>query len=253
MPILHSKKYNYLAYHFPKAGCTFLKRFFTHLHKEEDEELSDTIIPLLDVNTFQYIVYAVNMFKFDKSLRPNIKHAFCFTRHPYTRAVSMYTNKYIQRDIAERWAVRNLPRNLCFYNFLKEMTEQYYKSSDKPPAHYKPMSSCQHKWVDYVVLHSESGHEGLISHYNKYLPEIPECKVIDAIEWASKIPNKTVYGKEEGDATRINFYGVQPKDSPNGLDLKTITHTRESFLTEETKQIIYNFYREDFERFGYEP
>jgi len=100
-----------------------------------------------------------------------------------------------------------------------------------------------HEWICrlYSVLHIESGYEALISHYNKYLPEIPESKVIDAVEWASKITNKTVYGKEEGDATRINFYE------------KTLTHTRDSFLTEETKEIIYNFYREDFERFGYEP
>ena len=34
-----------------------------------------------------------------------------------------------------------------------------YDCEEKPPAHYKPMSNCVHKWVDYVVLHSESQHE----------------------------------------------------------------------------------------------
>lgn len=245
MPVLHSKKYNYLAYHFPKAGCTFFKRFFTHLHREEDEEWSDKIIPLLDKSTFDNIKYAVDMFKLDNNLRLNIKHAFCYTRHPYTRAVSMYTNKYIYKGMAEKWAIRNLPENLSFYNFLTEMIDRY-DCEKIPPSHYKRMSTeCGiPNWICklYSVLHIESGYESLIAHYNKYLPEIPESKVIDAIEWASKISNKTVYGKEEGDATRINFYGV-----------KTLTHTRDSFLTEETKQIIYNFYREDFERFGYEP
>ena len=147
--------------------------------------------------------------------------------------------------MAEKWAIRNLPENLSFYNFLTEMIGRY-DCEKIPPSHYKRMSTeCGiHKWICklYSVVHIESGYEGLIAHYNKYLPEIPESKVIDAIEWASKISNKTVYGKEEGDATRINFYGE-----------KTLTHTRDSFLTEETKQIIYNFYREDFERFGYEP
>lgn len=245
MPVLHSKKYNYLAYHFPKAGCTFFKRFFTHLHREEDEEWSDKIIPLLDKSTIDNIQYAVDMFKFDNNLRLNIKRAFCFTRHPYTRAVSMYTNKYIYKWMAEKWATRNLPENLSFYNFLTEMIDRY-DCEKRPPSHYKRMSTeCGiPKWIYrfYSVVHSELGHEGLIAHYNKYLPEIAESKIVDAIEWASKISNKTVYGKEEGDATRINFYGV-----------KTLTHTRDSFLTEETKEIIYNFYREDFERFGYEP
>lgn len=76
----YSKKYNYIIGWNAKSGCTLLRNIFLDLHKDEVKHISNK----------HHEIHK------DFPLQNNIENipVFILVRNPYSRIVSMFTNKY---------------------------------------------------------------------------------------------------------------------------------------------------------------
>lgn len=256
--ILYSPHYKYAMFTTPKSGCTFSGLMFMLLHYKEyeNDELNtemERVLDLLDnTKTFTGCISlhpkiynrAVELSKnLIKKHKPS--HRFLVTRNPYNRAVSMYTDKYIylDKERADRWGKENLPANLNFIQFLEESRNRGGLINSH---HYQ--TQCNHVQrnlgvSDMTKLHKlkiENKDEGILNHYKTYIPDLDQNMLLDAIIESKKIPNRSAYGTETTNASRIIFYD------------KRLTHTKDSFLTRYTKNKIYDMYQEDFLKLGYE-
>ena len=84
MPRCYSKKYDYMIKYHPKSGCTIFRHLFLELHKDE-------ISP--DVSHVTHHVIE-KLFPYNNQRVPFKLH---LVRNPYTRVVSMFTNKMCSR------------------------------------------------------------------------------------------------------------------------------------------------------------
>lgn len=249
---LYSPHYKYAMFTTPKSGCTSLGLMFMLLHYKEyeDDELNTETEKVLDLLnktkeprgciSLHPKVYA-RAVELSTNLCKKPLHRFLVTRNPYDRAVSMYTDKYREPDKMDIWAGKNMPPNLNFIQFLDELRK---RGGLRRSHHYQ--TQCNHmssnnKNIDEIVkLKLEDKDEGISNHYKTYIPDVDQSILLDALIKSKKIPNKSPFGTETTNASRINFYD------------KPLTHSRNAFLTRYTKTQIYNMYEEDFIKLGYE-
>lgn len=244
---LFSKNHNYTVHINPKSGCTFMKFLFIYLHWEEHEDdftdeqkaiLSEPNAPCTHYEKICLIKDIQKIWKSQPRKTPT-QHNFVFTRDPYHRAVSMYVDKYARDHAPDTWGHENLPKDLSFNSFLDELIR--LEPSDYEKSHFSSATICpESRNIGTIRLKCEDGYAAIVKHYGKYIPSIDLYKLVEAIDFARVTNNSSTYGNEDSDASNINFYH------------KDITHTKNSFLTEETKEKIFKLYKTDFRMFGYQ-
>lgn len=262
---LYSPHYKYTMYTTPKSGCTFLGLMFMLLHYKEyeDDELNtqmQKVLDLLDRTKERTGCILLHPEVYAKAVRNSTKmvgrprqeknleekHRFLVTRNPYSRAVSMYVDKYcyLEEKRSDKWGKAKLDKNLTFLKFLDQVRD---RGGLRKSHHYQTqcyhINKNKHFRVDDITtlskLKIEDKDEGLLSHYKTYVPDLDQSILLNAIVESKKIPNRSPYGTETKYSSRIIFYN------------KPLTHTKDSFLTRSAKRKIYKMYEEDFLKLGY--
>ena len=244
---LYSPKYNYVAHFIPKCACTFVRCMFLYMHHDEyDMEMKEIFDKVKNnkeiTNTHSLIIDIHNKSREGKSLPIKKCPRFVVVRNPYSRAVSMYTDKYIGNSPSDKWGKEYLPKDLTFNQFLDTIKILQDQLESRPNSHFHiqmKRSPLNKKVTSKIKI--EDGNQPILDWYKYNVPNLDQSLINDAIDFGNMFHNPSHYGDQEGDATNINFYK------------KPITHTKESFLTTETKQKIFDIYKKDFTILGYEP
>ena len=107
----YSKKYNYLIIFNPKSGCSTFRKMFLNLH--EDELL---VHPTDGYHSLQ------DHFKLPSDVNINNLNKIILCRNPYTRVVSMFTNRYCNKieNKRELYSLFNLKEN-TFTEFVNHL------------------------------------------------------------------------------------------------------------------------------------
>lgn len=243
---LYSPKYNYVLHFIPKCACTFVRCMFLYMHHNEYDIEMKQIFEKIKNNKNMIEVHNLICDIHNKSRQDNLPNKGCprflIVRNPYSRAVSMYTDKYIGNSPCDKWGKEYLPKDLTFNQFLSAIKKLQDHLEDRSNSHFHiqmrrpPMNL---KITTKIKL--EDGKQPILDWYKYNIPSLDQSLINDAIDFGNMFRNPSRYGDQEGDATNINFYK------------KPITHTKESFLTTETKQKIFDIYEKDFKILGYEP
>jgi len=251
----YSPDYNYSIYTTQKSGCSTIGLFFLLLHYPEyDNRLLNSRMEKVIEKLYQCEKYTgidnlhpelLGIIKKENKLyeKPH-NNCFLVVRNPYTRAVSMYVDKYIKTDRQDIWGRANLNKDLSFYDFLIEIKRLggFLESNHFRTQFYHVMKNNNLNTQEIMQMPKikiEDGDKAILNYYKKNIPELDQEKIIKALSLARKVPNLTTFGEEQGNASMINFYD------------KKITHTRQSFLRKNTKDIIKQLYKEDFMVMGY--
>lgn len=252
---LYSPDYNYSIYATEKSGGSTIGLFFLLLHYPEyrnnllNSKMEEAVEKLYQCEEYTGLdnlhPELLQIVKEERKLyeEPH-KNCFLVVRNPYTRAVSMYVDKYIKTDRQDKWGKANLNKDLSFYDFLLEIKRL---GGFLESVHFMTQFYCvmkNHKLNTKEIMQMpkikiEDGDKAILDYYKKHIPQLDQEKIIKALSLARKVPNLTVFGEEQGNASMINFYD------------KKITHTRQSFLRKNTKDIIRQLYNEDFMVMGY--
>ena len=243
---LYSPKYNYVLHFIPKCACTFVRCMFLYMHHDEYDIEMEQIFEKIKGNNNIIQVHDLIIEIHFKSRRDNLPRRGCprflIVRNPYSRAVSMYTDKYIGNTPPDKWGQEYLPKDLTFNQFLDTIKKLQYQIESIPNSHFQIQMRKSPLNKDVTTkIKLEDGKQPILDWYKYYIPHLDQSLINDAIDFGNMFRNPSHYGEQEGDATNINFYK------------KPITHTKESFLTTETKQKIFDIYKKDFKILGYEP
>lgn len=230
--VAYSKKYNYLIKYNPKSGCSFFRNIFLSIHKEELSGEPTNSHHLINKD-FPYN-------------NENINHSLHLVRNPYTRIVSMFTNKYIGRlnDKGEVFGNDlfnkiNLEKD-DFYHFV------LYLKNNKPRINKIDGHICE-QTINYDISDSiiklETVNEDLLKFYKKHYETTLYEKVKYYLEHEKnkklhhtpRNKNQDFVGKCEFKPTRENRF---PKP--------------EYFYNQEIKDIVYDIYKDDFITFNYD-
>ena len=234
--IASSKKYNYNIFWSGKSGCTLLRRLFLFLHKEE---LSKKIPQ--DYNEID------KDFMFD----PELGRSLMLTRNPYTRAVSMFTNK-----MCGRWDHRTLhlkipqfSKKVSFEKFLiflrenkdclREVDVHLMRQVDSLLINRKNNTSYPLDRICLVKL--ENFNEDILKFYKSLGSEELTLKVQDFLGQMNKICINKTPRVESQDFVGSKEYDVETFEFP---DYKF-------FYNESLLDLVYEIYEEDF-KLGYD-
>lgn len=228
--LVYSKKYNYYIKYHAKSGCTSFRQLFLFLHKDElNEHEKSRLQDWHNIN---------DLFVNYKGVKP----VFCINtvRDPYTRVVSMFTNKMCG---GPRHNILNKKIKLekhTFYHFVKYLYD-YNKKHSKIDIdiHVYPQIVNYNKNDKIIKL--ENYKDDVIRAYdNEYtrdlLPKINEFLSRDTF----------INKSNRGDSTEFIGYNEYHKDYTGPWpDYKY-------FYNDEIRNMVYEMYYSDFILFGYE-
>lgn len=231
----YSKKYNYIIGWNAKSGCTLLRNIFLELHKGEVRNITNKHH---DINK-------------DFPLPNNIENIpiYILVRNPYSRIVSMFTNKYcggnghnllynrikLKEDNFKNFVdyIDNLKKTNNLNNFDAHISEQ----SDNL---IKKINNC-------TILKLESFDKDIINMYdnNKLKSLLPQVK-----ELLNKFNN---------DSSKINSTKIDD-NTDNSIDYKLHIYNKNSKIFPNYKKFygkiiqdkVYNIYINDFIMFKYD-
>ena len=225
MPCAYSKKYKYIIIYSAKCGCTFFRKLFLELHKDE---LKGT--PTNKWHTLN------NDFPIPKNLN-NIPKIY-LTRNPYTRLVSIFCNKYCGG--INKWCLstkfklkkvtfREFVIKLCNFKKKKKLNSIDIHINEQS-CHFNNNNIHILKLEDFdksiVDIYSKLGLTTLIQNINLYIIRGNINKTIKNKE------TEYVYDKE---------YNINNRIFPE----------YKYFYDKELLELVYNLYKDDFINFGY--
>ena len=222
----YSPEYKYLIKWNAKCGCTLLRRFFLHLHKNEKK--------IIDKEWEN----GLPSFRYDIKLKPEIINTFLLVRNPYKRVVSMFTNKYIGKLTNDSLRHKfNINEN-SFYMFVLKLKE--IKETNK--------------WCDIHITPQYFNHQK-----TDILIKLENIKprIIDLYSTISRLePLKSqVYQFFDGDLGYINASNKKNLNEFIGYKIFSIDDNMwpdyKYFYDEKIKKLVYEIYKEDFELFNY--
>lgn len=222
---------NYVFIETPKAACSSIKWILYEI-----ENRSNELIPFKNESTLEMSIHYRDFNKINslmdidselriKILRDTRVVRFCVVRNPYSRLVSSWANKIRQREpgydhfcceIADLY--KTSPDDISFFKFAQWVTEKQDPQKCNP--HWKPMTNLLLPGIiDYThVLHTENITEELQSILNIISPKK------NALELLTKY--------------RIN---------------ESIPVEWKKLYNETLADMVYSYYKEDFDFFGYSP
>jgi len=233
----YSKKYNYIIGWNAKSGCTLFRNIFLHLHKDEASKITNKH-------------HLINL---DFPLPSNINNIpiYILVRNPYSRIVSMFTNKYcggeghnilydkmnLETDNFLSFVefIANLKKNNNLNNFDDHISEQCFNKLNNN--------------INCTILKLESFEKDIINMYNnndklkdllpsvkKYLKDFSNNKI--------KTNSTTIINdnKLESIDYKLKIYDKNSNQFPN----------YKYFYGPIIKDIIYNIYKNDFLIYNYD-
>lgn len=236
--VLYSSKFKYLAYFCAKSGCSSLRNFFVETHKKELPEKAQKEVTIHNANVHFCPPDDLDTSKMKKMV---------LVRNPYTRAVSMYMNKFIgsnshiKKSMKEK-GVSNPIKGESFFSFLKFL--EHLKKNN--------------------LLNKVDGHMYEQVHS---LPSDESIKVVklenmedELSEFFKSFSTKELLNKSEKmfkkDDMHINKTKTKEKAKANVThhefkEEKAVSPPYDAFYNSEARELVYQIYKDDFKRFGY--
>ena len=232
--VAYSKKYNYLIKYNPKSGCSFFRNLFLNIHKEElTEELANG----------HHGVW--KEFPYNNE---QVSHSLHLVRNPYTRVVSMFTNKYIGRLNAQGKVFGNKLFDKIklekddFYHFVLFLQKQKNENKINTIDNHLCEQTLNYDISDSIVK-LETVNEDLLDFYKKHYETTLYEKVKYYLEHEKrKMILRTPRNNIQNFVGNEEFKPTQPNIFPKP----------EYFYNQEIKDIVYNIYKDDFITFNYD-
>ena len=224
----YSKKYNYIINWFPKSGCTYFRRLFLELHKNELDNTPTNLWHSLELD-----------FPIPEDIDIDEIPKICLCRNPYNRVVSMFCNKYCGGEksvLPEKFTLDKV----TFREFVKKLCEfkESYKLNSidihisEQCSNYNKDSKNQH------IIKLEEFDKSIIDIYNK-------LNLTDLIPILQEKKNKI-----SKNATKKNDNTEYVYDKEFNIDDIYFPDYR-YFYDKELFEMVYELYYEDFKIFGY--
>ena len=222
----YSKKYNYAIMWNAKSGCSFFKHIFYLLHKGE-------------VKKHHSHVRDLPLFSFS-----NIS---CITnvRNPYTRTVSMFSNRYcgVENHLHKKFVELGVaPKKLSFRSFVKKLHLVKTRNQIKTDSHMdsqKSLSRDLKKFKEVHVARLENFNEEIVECYSKINIELSQ-KAFEILKKTKPI-----------NSTQRNNETLSVCDKEYSLKNTVFPHPK-YFYDQELLEMVYDIYEDDFKQFGYE-
>lgn len=231
----YCKKYNYIIGWNAKSGCTLFRNIFFELHKNE----------VLNVTNKHHDIHK------DFPLPNNIENipVYILVRNPYSRIVSMFTNKYCGGDGHNLLYNKMNLKNDNFLHFVEFIYD--LKKTNKLNNFDIHISEQNHNLIkpiyDCKILKLESFDEDIIKMYsnNNLKNLLPRVK-----ELLKEYNNDN----SKKNSTKIN------NNTDNLIDYKLHIYNKDSeifpdykkFYGKIIKEKVYNIYSNDFTMFHYD-
>jgi hypothetical protein len=228
----YSKKYNYIIGWNAKSGCTLLRNIFLELHKDEVSKITNKHHDIQK--------------DFPLPSNTNNIPVFILVRNPYSRIVSMFTNKYCGgKGHNLLYDKINLKEDnfKSFVNYLEELKNNNNLNNFDP--HVAEQS---YKLVrNFTILKLENFDNDIIKMYKSSNLNILLPKVEQLLKEFNNNPNKK-------NSTKITT------DIDNKIDYKLHIYNKDSNIFPNYKKFygkiiqdkVYNIYSNDFKVFNYD-
>lgn len=229
MAYVYSKKYDYLMFYNAKSGCTTWYNLFFNLHKDEikTEEIK------LSRKKFPKPKTKINL----------VKKKIMVVRNPFSRIVSLYTNRIINNY---QYLRRTLHKSKILKKYQKisfrEFVDLLYKLNSKNILNRLDIhlhKQTKYYFKDTNIIKLENFNKEIIKIYTKlnFLDLIPKIKKILKDQ---NILNQTIKNEDKkfvGD----HKFKIGNKNFP----------IWNYFYDEEIKKKIIEIYKDEFELFNY--
>jgi hypothetical protein len=232
MNIAFSKKYKYGIIFPPKSGCCWIRKIFFDLHKDE-----------LDLKPNQNFHSLKHDFPVPKNHIDS--HPFLMLgRNPYTRAVSMYTNKIISPTRTA--IISGMSRNIkyTFREFLHLVQMHRIISPSKLNDHFRLQINDRSlvPKENITIAKLENCYDDVSNFYKLLGNETLYSSILNLIESSKskRVPNKT---------WRVNFQQFVG-DFNFALDSKRFPDY-EYFYNKDIKDLVFSIYKQDFNFLDY--
>jgi hypothetical protein len=227
MPQCYSKQYEYIIKYHAKSGCTLFRHLFLELHKDELPNnilVSHHIIEKLFPHANEKVLLKIHL-----------------VRNPYTRVVSMFTNKMcsgLQGTLNNKITLEKH----TFYHFVKYL---YDNRHDLRNIDNHVYSQCMLYEADDVIVKLETFQADMLKAYDrpKYRNLVP--KLIDIIGDHPKTISSIVSPRHQDD---LGFVGLV-EYTPNS---KGPWSPYKHFYNNEIKNMVYETYKKEFELYKYD-
>lgn len=236
--VLYSSKFKYIAYYCAKSGCSSLRNFFVETHKKELPEDAQKDITIHNANVHFVPPDSLDISKVKK---------FVLVRNPYTRAVSMYMNKFIgpnshiKKTMKEK-GVSNPIKGESFFSFLKFL--EHLKNNNmlnKVDGHmYEQVYNLPFDETIKVVK-LENMEEDLNEFFNTFTTK----ELFNKSQRMFKKDDMHINKTKTKDKTKANVTHYEFKEE------KAVAPPYEAFYNSEARELVYQIYKDDFKRFGY--
>jgi hypothetical protein len=221
--IIYSKKYNYAIKYNSKSGCSFIRILFLELHRAELEREPTNHYHQL----WKDFIYNQEQTHFTLNV----------VRNPYTRVVSMFTNKFLG-PANTLYKHIQLPKD-SFFEFVKHLYKIKKELFRFPDVHVRPQKR-NYDPKDIVIKLENLNEELLKAYDNPHTAELfPKVKLF--LEANSQI-NKTQRNNS------MDY--IYNKEFPTGILLNWPDY--KYFYNDQIKNIVFETYREDFELYKYD-
>lgn len=242
---LYSKKHKYCVLYTSKCGCTSLRYFFLEVHKDEVDPANLVKFGKGDILTF----FPVSE---DITYVPKL----LVVRNPYLRAVSMYTNKYIEPNslLRERFARKGVElENGSFLAFLEAMKKVKQNGSEAMmvvSSHVSEQSYARKlkfplNKEHVTVVQLENLESGLLGFYEKYFKD---TQVLEKVKEIIATPNNCLKSNVTKRSSYLDGLDVAEMEF---TDLKNIPHYSCFYFNPRCKQLVDEIYKNDFILYGY--
>lgn len=228
---LVSHKYEFVLFWNGKCACTTMKKFFI---KSIDDQYG---YELKEKDLHTYIMkYYLNKETDEKKKDILSRYVKAIVvRNPFTRLVSFYTNKFIVNNepvIVDKRKPGLNPKKYTFGELVNIILET-------PPL-------C----LEHHVSHQSLQLDGIDFDYIMKMESLSD----DIVGFLDKIKLKTDFDftvKVGGHDTHYNNTAIQCDDVKSSEFNKTSIPKPEFFYNDNMMKKVYNYYKNDFDRFGY--
>jgi hypothetical protein len=245
---LYSKNHKYAVLYTSKCGCTSIRFFFLEIHKDEVDQSKLVKFNKGDILDF---------FPLPPTLDLKSVPKFLVTRNPYLRAVSMYTNKFIEENslIKERFSKKGVE---CSNNSFLAMLEAIKKIKDAGGSEslfavsthiseqsYSRKAKFPLDSAHVYIIQLENLEKGLVGFYEKYFPGSELLKKVKA-----SVNDKNNCLKSNVTPRSAYYDGLDVAEM-EFTDLKNIPNYQSFYYNKRCKELVDEIYDQDFRMYGY--
>ncbi len=232
IPIVNDK-YKYIIYYCPKSACSFIRKLFYELHKDEAVNKEIKLEHHMLNMYFPYYKQKERMYRrYTKII---------LVRDPYSRVLSMYYNKIVLLPHGDKLK-EFIPGCETFTKFLQKLNNNNNNKDCDVDIHLRNQCYNPHNYL-------EPDHVINIDQFDKLLAlfkiifkqdKLKYDKVVQYFKDNTKL-NMTNYLDYKSDTTNVDIFKMST------LPLPVLSN----MMTPITEQLIYDRYRQDFQKYKF--